>query len=211
MSLELKRVLEKDAKRYRALREIYRGTKGEEYATVADEDLAKELGVNLEELYDILTYLEREGLVSLETMGGPGITHSGIREVEASIRTPSRPTPHFSVPVIQHVTNNFHAPVGAVQTGNHNTANVTQNIGVGDETLLRLLEEVRSRHLASLSEPQRRDVTECLDGIAAEAQSSSPSKARLRALVQGTTATLKDFGVQVGANLLAGWLAGPAA
>ena len=209
MTPELRRVLDKDAKRYRTLREIFRGTRGEEHATVGTDDLAKELGVDLEELDDILTYLEREGLVRFETVGGdPGITHTGIREVEASIRTPSCPTSHFSVPVIEQVTNHFYGAVGAVQTGNHNTANVTQNFGVADETLLRVLADVRT-HLASLAEPQRSEVLECLDGIATEAQTQSPSKGRLRALVQGTASTLKDFGVQVGANLLATWLASP--
>jgi hypothetical protein len=87
--------------------------------------------------YDILetaSYLSEEGLLTIATdhqqgmPPGPNLclTHKGIVEVERSIDHPLEATEHFSAPVVQ----NFHGPVGAVQTGNQSRATTHQHLDV---------------------------------------------------------------------------------
>jgi hypothetical protein len=50
------------------------------------------------------------------------LTHRGLVEIERSIKNPEAATEHFHQVVIQY----FHAPVGAVQTAPHSTADIRQ-------------------------------------------------------------------------------------
>lgn len=99
------------------------------------------------------------------------ITHAGIKKVEESMKEPEKPT--------SPVVNNFNASVGAVQIGNHNTANVTQNNGLDLSEARRLIEAIR-QSAASLPEEQHAEAIEHVEYFEAEIISTNPEPSRLR-------------------------------
>lgn len=118
------RVLERQERRYRLLRHLYDVTDGGLHASVSSADLAAEAGLSDDEADTTLDYLVEEGLAEYEAFGPMvSITHRGVVEVEQSINQPEQPTPHFPM----HITQHFHASVGAVQNGSQNTAHIAQN------------------------------------------------------------------------------------
>src|SRR4051812_29686508 len=119
----------KDAERLSVLRKIHDVTGGERNVMVTiDEEQASEFGVEFKALRSAIEWLKDEGLLKGMGTDSVSITHQGRSEVENSIRHPDRETDHFT-PLVMQMVNNFHAPVGAFQTGNDAVANVQQNIG----------------------------------------------------------------------------------
>ncbi len=118
------RVLERQEKRYRLLRHLYDATDGGLHASISLADLAAEAGLSDSEGDAALDYLAEEGLVEYEAFGPMiSITHRGVIEVEQSINQPEQSTEHFPT----HITQHFHASVGAVQNASQSTAHVSQN------------------------------------------------------------------------------------
>jgi hypothetical protein len=120
-------VTKRDGWRYAALRVIYDQTGGNERYSVSFAEVAREIGCPTKEMPAAYQYLLGEGLLASMSMGPQRectITHSGVVEVEESIRRPAQETEHFTTAVIQH----YHGPVGAVQHG-ENSAVVAQRTG----------------------------------------------------------------------------------
>ena len=88
--------------------------------------VADSLGISSESAEEMFDYFYEAGfLICMSDEGDIKLSHKAIDEVEKSLNNPQQSTEHFSSTVIQ----NFHAPVGSVQTGNYNIANVNQYIG----------------------------------------------------------------------------------
>jgi len=125
-------ILEKDKKRYEILRWIFDEADGDESSFVdlrklIDEKTDYSEANRLEREFETISdYLAGENLIKQIAENGlfVQLTHQGVIEVEESIRNPEKPTEHFSVPVIQNFQYTFNAPVGSVQQGNQNVANV---------------------------------------------------------------------------------------
>jgi DNA-directed RNA polymerase specialized sigma subunit len=118
-------VLQKQKNRFDVLRFIYQETNGEEDKLTTAGDIGKATGISIEEVINILKYLQNEGLVKFlsafyqsSELISIKILHQGVVEIEAAITKPDQPTEHF-VAQIFHITNN--APISTQQFGNQNT------------------------------------------------------------------------------------------
>jgi hypothetical protein len=124
---------ENQAKRLSLLRLLYDFSSGQR-CIVAVSFLTEGLKSDEYEILETAFYLSEEGLLNIgqnqEQRMPPGpnlcLTHKGIVEVERSIDHPSEATEHFSASVIQ----NFHGPVGAVQTGPQSEATIDQHLNL---------------------------------------------------------------------------------
>ena len=129
---------------------------------------------------------------------GVTLSHRAIIEVENSITNPAKSTEHFPATIIQ----NFHAPIGSVQTGNQNIANVNQNIGQNFSEILDQLAILKNQ-FQNLPDDDREEAIEIIDAIEIEVQSEKPSKGKLKSFLL----TTRDFAVKTGTELAASTLA----
>jgi hypothetical protein len=123
-------VLDQQRKRFTVLKFIWEKTrtlpKNHLLNFAILEDIADNVGIYDVELFEILQYLQSEGLIELIRYMGQKfpvsrITHQGKIEIEAAITKPHQGTEHF----VESVIMIFNGQVGAVQTG-ENTATVSQ-------------------------------------------------------------------------------------
>jgi DNA-binding PadR family transcriptional regulator len=203
------RVISEDKIRYTVLRKFYEKAGPSEHRSIPYRSLVAEEELNENKVLSVIRYLENEGLVKVNWNGGDApilnITYKGIKEVEQSIKQPDKPTEHFQPGVIQ----NFYGFVGAVQTGNNNTANVTQNNSLDISEALKLIQEMR-QHAISLPQEIKEEAIEQLEDIEAEIQLPNPKPSRIKATMQAllnlasSTATTVGFADAV--HSLSEWL-----
>ena len=112
--------------------------------------VATNAGFDEAEAFEILEYFRSENFFNdITVVWEVSLSHRAIVEIENSVKNPQQSTEHFSSTVIQ----NFNAPVGAVQTGNNNIANVNQNIGQNFSEILEqlaLLKENFNRKISKM-------------------------------------------------------------
>ena len=122
----LKDMVEKlEAERLLVLRKAYETTGGVSNRHSLDRrEMANAVGLGLGATRNAVDHLCGQGLLKHSGTSGFMITHEGCREVERLVKDPVAGSEHFSAGAIHIVQNNFHAPVGAVQTGNRNAASV---------------------------------------------------------------------------------------
>ncbi len=138
-----------------------------------------------QEIESALTYLKGQHLVEFvfKTWSEPPtyrISHLGIREIERSMQEPAEATKHFSSQIVQ----NFHGAVGAVQTGTHTTANVTQNIGADLSDVLNLLEQLKPQ-VTELPPEQQESALVSIEVLEDELKSQDENPKRIRGLLVG--------------------------
>jgi hypothetical protein len=100
------KLVKKESNRYRALKLFYDTVGDQRNSTLNRRDVIKylvEQEVMLqEEAESAFNYLLDENLLEAMTLGGgTSITHSGVKEIEASIKYPEKATQHFSAQAIQ--------------------------------------------------------------------------------------------------------------
>jgi hypothetical protein len=98
----------KESNRYRVLKLFYDeiGDKYQQGGTLDKKMVVRHFfeneGISQEELEAAFTYLINENLLECMTSWGHTIiTHSGVKEIEASIKNPQQSTKHFPTKVIQ--------------------------------------------------------------------------------------------------------------
>lgn len=190
-----KKMREIESKRYNTLRWIYDKVGGQQYKLADLRELVNsDLGYSENELTRISDYLEGESLINQMDDCGllVQLTHKGIVEIESSIKNPQNSTEHFPLTVIQ----NFNAPVGSVQTGNNNTANVNQNFGQNLSEILQQLAILRNE-FQKLPESEKEEAIEIVDAIEVEVKSEKPSKGKIKSFLLAT----KDFAVKTGTEV----------
>lgn len=119
----------------------------------------------------------------METLGSSPnykIAHLGVKEIERSMQKPEEPTEHFPPQIIQ----NFTGPVGAVQTGTHATANVTQDVGADLSDVLSLLEQLKSQ-IAELPQEQQEDASVSIEALEDELKLQDKNPKRIKAALAG--------------------------
>ena len=104
----------KESNRYRVLKLFYDeiGDKYQQGVTLDQKIVIRYLseneGISQEELEEAFNYLINENLLECMTSWGHTIiTHSGVKEIEASIKNPKQSTEHFSSQAIQLVIKEF--------------------------------------------------------------------------------------------------------
>jgi hypothetical protein len=200
--IQLDSIIQKQKKRYELLLRIYELTNGDETKILMLEGSEES---DSDEILSIVDYLAGEELVASLADEAPlvRITHRGVVEVEESLLNPKQPTEHFLSQVIQH----FHGTVGAVQTGNQNVANVSQNISNEGEVAA-LLEELR-RHIVDEPTEKQQQGMELLEGLEHEVNADNQSKPRIKLFLEGLGTFVKDTGqkvlVEIGSKLIGGY------
>ena len=84
--------------RFKFLKYLYDNCGGRAHH-IAREQVRQALGLSATEAAEISAYLAEEGLTE-GTVGLIGLTHKGVKEVEAALTEPAKPTDHFPVNVI---------------------------------------------------------------------------------------------------------------
>lgn len=193
-------ILEKEKNRYKLLLSAYELYVETNHTWIQRGALRLRSGLDGKKVDDSMIYLEAEGLLEDKTSGGDDgfseITHRGIIEIEESIKNPNKATPHFQIPVIQQVTQHFHSIVGAVQTGNHNVANVNQKIGADLAEFLQLLQQVKDA-VRSLPKPQQQEAGELIQLIEEETKSENQSLTKIRSYVRSLLPFAKEVTKEV--------------
>ncbi len=115
-----------------------------------------------------------------------------LEEQEMTIKKETDLINQYSSPITQ----NFHAPVGSVQTGNHNVANVNQNIGQNFSEILEQLATLK-REFQSLPDEDREEAIEVVDALTLEVQNENPSKGKVKAFLSA----VKDFSIKTGTDV----------
>ena len=183
-------ILQKQKRRYELLLEYWKASEGSEEKPINSLQVARDAGFEEDEEREIYQYFKNEGLLWKEKGGGfVCLSHKAIVEIENSITNPLQSTEHFPSTVIQ----NFNAPVGSVQTGNHNIANVNQNFGQNLSEILQQLAILRNEfQILPISE--REEAIEIVDALEDEVKSETPSKGKIKSFLLAT----KDFAVKTG-------------
>lgn len=167
--MDLKKIKED---RFKFLHKVYEAVQGRIGYTLDGWEVGRVLGFEKDYSTSIYYYLKDEGLV--EPMGAGirlGITHWGIKEVEAALEMPDKPTEHF-LPI----ANFIHVETmsgGAIQQGtNHSIIN--QTVSGSSLNELRAFIETLKEELPklNLSKEQREEIEADIQTI--EQQSKSP-------------------------------------
>ena len=185
---------EKQRQRYLVLSKLYELTDGEPVRRVEADAVREATGLAEVTFHDAVQYLRGEGLLKTSNLVLE-ITHQGLVEYERSLEKPDAPTEHFPVQVIQQ----FNAPVGAVQTGAHATANVVQQVGSSAGEVFEMLAQLRRDIETTLPPAEQVEALELVDGIEEEARSEKPRVGRVKAFLKG----LGNFALSTASNALA--------
>lgn len=162
--------------------------------TLMFDEVIDTLGINEKESEEILLYLSSQGknYIKWYGSGNAHLTAQGLTYVEsiiAAMQPKEQPTPS--------VVHNYHSPVGAVQTGNYNTANVKQNIGTHTTEILKQISDLR-QSFQNLPSEQKEEATELVDGVEQEVKSDKPRVRNIKALLESA----KDFAVDTAQKIL---------
>jgi len=150
-------VLEREHKEYTVLKAVYDLSKPEQGRGVSEEDVAKYTGLSLAEVPEIL-----ERLLIYKLIGCPDYNSGYVSTLATSSKLLD-----YAKSVNQantHVTNNFHASVGAVQYGDNNTANVNQTVDPNNTQILQVIAELR-RQVSTLAVDKQSIANAAIDDI----------------------------------------------
>ena len=150
-----------------------------------EDRIAEGLNYSTQDIRSALSYLEGKHLVEVVTefYGGDKdykLAHPGVEEIEQSLQVPDKATEHFPFQIIQ----NFNAPVGAVPTGTHATANVTQNVGADLSDVFSLLEQLKLQ-VSELPQEQQEDASVTIEVLEDELKLQDKNPKRIRAAFAG--------------------------
>ena len=200
MNNDAELVLQKGKLRYEVLMELWRASEGNHNTSVNFFTIAKGLGLSSEASQDVYLYFKDEGFFEHQRPGGwTDLSHRAIVEIESTLTNPQHSTDHFSTTVIQH----FHAPVGAVQTGNDSFVQVNQNNGLDVVEILKHLDALREQFQSLPVVEERNEAFDVIEALTIEIKSEAPSKERIRSFLLAT----KEFAVKTGTELAATTLA----
>lgn len=199
-------VLKRQEQRFKLLREIYEALEGSQSKVLPGKgfyECADAVRLARSEAEDAREWLYKQDLLrGFDGEGGVQLTQSGVQEVERSLAHPNEATEHFPMSVVQNVTHNYQisGPVGALQSGSHNTATVVQNVAVGDSAMTAL---AQLRHAAEkLSGEDREEAIELVDTIEEQVRSRKPKKSVIKQCGEGLAGKIKEIDVVALVSLL---------
>lgn len=176
-------------KRFQFSHRLYELTKGSRYEIVNMFEVGEEIGFN-RELTDLVTqYLEGEGLIKFQTVGGGiGITHEGVLEVEEAISNPDTPTTYFPPFNFIYVGQMIDSQIQQASPGA--TATITVLTSENLQAILQAVEQAKEEVGAATDIPGRDkgELLEVLEDVHSEAQKDNPNSLKLKSLL-ATAAT----------------------
>lgn len=145
-----------------------------------------------DEFGDLVNGLTEKRYIVWDDMGGrkPPRFSKGLDFDEWS-EMMSKPLSTSAGPTI-----NFHAPVGAVQTGHNSTANIQQTTGSNDYQQLKIALQAALSEFskADISHQDREDVRDYLQSILNEIQKEKPNRLSLKSLLSDVATTVQTLG-----------------
>ena len=146
---------EKRADRLRFLHAVYEIVEDRRDLSISSWELADEIEMDRVRSSYIVDYLVAEGLLQrTHGNGGIGITHEGIKEVEAALLKPEEETTYFPPAMnIIHIGTNIGSPI--LQGGEGNTQIVSKDEVAELREILQTLQEPEL--LAALPEAERKE------------------------------------------------------
>ncbi len=189
-------------KRFLYLEQVYEQTGGNKNTVVDLWHPGTTLGFSREETESIYDYLEGEGLVKAQALGGAiGITHAGIVEVEEALSEPQQPTQHFPANVISIGT----MIGGAIQK---DVQNSTQTVNFGPQETQSIGDFVAKlkQHLPQvpLDNDAHLDATTQIATIELQLKAPKPNKT----IIGESLRTVRNLLEGVAGNLVAAGLLG---
>ncbi len=148
--------------RLRILRRTYALTEPDLSNGVPQAELLQDLDLDHEQALALLSALLNDGFLSRLQSGRWRITHLGLEQVQGVSPSPARLSGGVGT-----ATLNIHGSVGAVQTGNHNTATVTMTIGPSAQDLSTLLGQLRAQR-GTIPAERREEFDAEVDDLEAE-------------------------------------------
>lgn len=150
-------------------------------------------------------YLEGENFIEQKDDSGllVVLTHDGVKAGSSSDEIDAlRP----SQPVIQHTQNinTFNAPVGAVQQGNQNVANVAQRFGENMTEVVDLIAQLRQQ----IAPDHQESGIEFIDALEDELQKDAPKESRVRLFLKSAGELATEAGKVVVGELAKRLLSG---
>lgn len=199
-------VRKKMGKRNELFRWIYEQCEGRQYRSAHLRNLLQaESDWNEKELVSASDYLAGEGLIEQKDDSGlmVWLTHNGVKvgSSPADIVEGAENAPIFQN--TQNI-NNFHAPVGAIQQGNNNVANVAQKFGSDLDEIGELLKKLR-QHIEPESQDSGHDY---IDALEEEITKEEPKESRIKLFLNGLNSVATETGkaliVEIGKKILLG-------
>jgi len=206
--------------RLQFLHELYRLTNGNENAYANMYDIGKTYNFDKETILTCTQYLEGEGLLRSQALGGRiaglvGITHAGVREVEEAIINPQSSTKYFPPASAVHIINVQTMTMTNSQLVQGGSDNIFgKNIVVGSGTIsvsetqlekssneyvqsLKSFSETINKQLEGLQIPEEqiKSINESVNELAKAVKDINPGKEKeidyvKQTIVESKTATL---------------------
>jgi hypothetical protein len=182
--LEARRIEEWREKRLRFMYRLYDATGGSELADVDGQELGDELGLSSEETDRVIEYLKGEGLLAYPGLGGIGITHRGVLEVERAISDPKQETEHFPPAINVIHIDQMHG--SQIQQGTVQSQQYGQFLSKADREPLRELVNTLRAVLpdAGLTEEDHRQAEAELATVEAQLSAPKPKRSFIRASLE---------------------------
>jgi len=175
---------EKRRKRLQFMHRLHEATGGSELAGVNQFELGSELGWSGEETQQVVEYLKGQGLLEYRGLGGIGITHPGVVEVEESLSNPRQETEHF--PAAINIINIEQMHGSQIQQGTVHSQQHGQFLREADrEPLQELVNTLRAvLPGAGLAEEDRRQAEAELATVEAQLSAPKPKRSFIRASLE---------------------------
>jgi hypothetical protein len=175
------RVEQRRGWRLKLLHALYEMTDGDPAYVINDVwSVGEELGIPREDAWETLAYLSQEGLAEQANGGGGmSITHEGVKEVEAALSAPARPSARF--PAARNVIRIERAVNTVIQQGNvGSTQSVRIEGAVAEDVnaLVRAVADALERMGAAHAE--REELRAQLDALRAQLAAPKPRFAAVR-------------------------------
>jgi len=146
----------------------------------------------LEEFGDLVSNLTEKRYIVWDDTGGRKLPRFGRGlDFDEWTEMMSKPPSASAGPIF-----NFHAPVGAVQTGDNSTANVQQVTELNGSQQLQSALQAAQEEFAKANIPQqeREDVRDYLQSIINELQKEKPNRFSLKSLLSNVATTVQTLG-----------------
>lgn len=189
---ELKKSLRKKMnKRDNLFRWIFNECQGRQYKSAyLPKFLESQSDWTEKELGNASDYLAGEELIEQKDDSGllVWLTHKGVKAGDS----PSEVDSSNSTPFVPHTQNinTFHGPVGAVQQGNQNVANVSQRFGSDMGEVADLIKQLREHIIAEHQESG----LEYIDALEEELTKDAPKESRIRLFLNGVGSVATEVG-----------------
>jgi hypothetical protein len=178
----------KRERQWRLLKAVYEKVDGETDQLCAWDEAGAQIDLGPDEAERVARQLQQAGMVEIVSDGLLRLTEEGTTMTEETIlegltsRAKASAVPASTPP--SQVVNNFHGPVGSVQSGSGNVANVRQELGIAPADVVQLLDQLRSLVESSSSVRPGESAEEALvlvDSLKHEALAANPSRPKMKA------------------------------